>query len=111
LADAIAEVLDRRGEFAPRAWAEENIGYANATRKVNELLRNLASARGAPWTRDIVPKKNAPALRYAEPGRYREFAADYEALAAWLRGPGGVIAATAGVAPSGLGAGRSRGDA
>jgi glycosyltransferase involved in cell wall biosynthesis len=84
LADAITYVLEHPGEFDPRGWATENVGYANATRTVNAALRDMARRRGLTWTRDIAAKKNAPNLRYAEPGLYKEFESEYEALREYL---------------------------
>ena len=84
LADAIVHVLDYAEAFDPRGWAMENAGYANATRKINAALSELAHRRGLPWTRDIVAKKNAPNLRYAELGIYKEFEEEYERLSSYL---------------------------
>ncbi len=84
LADALAAVIDGRDRFDPAAYAREELGYANAARKVNEALRRLALAKGRPWTRDIVGKRNAPNLRYVEPGVYARFAGDYDGLASAL---------------------------
>jgi glycosyltransferase involved in cell wall biosynthesis len=84
LAAAIARVVDRPEDFDPRAWALENIGYENATRIVNGALRESARARGRAWTRDIAAKKNAPNLRYAEPGLYNSFEPEYERLSQYL---------------------------
>lgn len=78
---ALLAVIDGRDRFDPAAYAREELGYANATRKVNDGLRRLALARGRAWTRDIVAKRNAPNLRYVEPGAYARFATDYESLA------------------------------
>lgn len=85
LADALVDVVDHRDRFDPRAYAERALGWANATRTVNAALRAMAERRGLPWTRDAVGKRNAPNLRYAEPGRYRTFAASYASLAGALR--------------------------
>jgi glycosyltransferase involved in cell wall biosynthesis len=84
LAEAIVYVLDHPEAFEPRQWAMKNAGYANATRKVNATLAELARRRGLPWTRDIVAKRNAPNLKYAEPGVYKEFAEEYERLSDFL---------------------------
>lgn len=84
LANAIVHVLDHPEAFDPRGWAMENAGYANATRKINAALAGLARRRGLPWTRDIVAKKNAPNLRYAELGIYKEFEDEYERLSNFL---------------------------
>ena len=84
LADALIRVIDARERFDPADYAREELGWPNATRKVNAALRAMALAKGHPWTRDIVGKRNAPNLRYIEPGTYSRFAADYESLAASL---------------------------
>lgn len=84
LADAITHVLEHPEEFDPREWALEHVGYSNATRTINAALRDMAARRGLPWTRDIVAKKNAPNLRYAEPGIYKKFDAEYESLREFL---------------------------
>lgn len=84
LADAIVRVLDHPQTFDPRAWAMQNAGYPNATRKINAGLSEMAQRRGLPWTRDIVAKKNAPNLRYAQPGVYREFEEEYQRLHEFL---------------------------
>lgn len=84
LADAIKTVLDNADKFDPRGWALANAGYHNATNKINQALAEMASNRGYPWTRDIVAKKNAPNLRYAEAGRYQEFEREYDRLREYL---------------------------
>jgi glycosyltransferase involved in cell wall biosynthesis len=84
LADAMLYVLGHSAAFDPRGWAMENAGYPNATRKINLALSKLARHRGLPWTRDIVAKKNAPNLRYAELGVYKKFDEEYERLCHFL---------------------------
>lgn len=84
LARAIAEIVDHPEAFEPRAWALENIGYENATRTINEALRELAGRRGLRWTKDVVAKKNAPNLRYAQRGLYQEFTEEYGRLQDYL---------------------------
>lgn len=84
LAGAIAAIVDDPARFDPRGWALEHIGYENATKIINEALRDSAARRGLPWTRDIVAKKNAPNLRYAQPGLYEEFESEYQRLQAYL---------------------------
>ncbi|MDT4965830.1 MAG: hypothetical protein QOJ64_567 [Acidobacteriota bacterium] len=84
LADTISYVLDHPTAFDSRGWALEHVGYANATRNINRTLRTMAESRGLPWTRDIVEKKNAPNLRYAQPGLYRSFDLEYERLQDYL---------------------------
>ena len=84
LADAIAKIVNHPEAFDPRGWALKNIGYENATKGVNEALKQSAQRRGLPWTRDIVAKRNAPNLRYATPGVYKEFESEYERLSELL---------------------------
>jgi glycosyltransferase involved in cell wall biosynthesis len=84
LADAMLYVLGHSAAFDPRGWAMENAGYPNATTKINLALSKLARHRGLPWTRDIVAKKNAPNLRYAELGVYKKFEEEYERLCHFL---------------------------
>lgn len=84
LADALLAVIDGRDRFDPGAYAREELGYANATRRVNDALKSIAHANGHPFPRDIVAKRNAPNLRYVELGVYARFAADYEGLASAL---------------------------
>ena len=84
LADSIVYVLEHSEEFDPRGWAIENAGYANATRKINEVLSEMSQRRGLPWTRDIIAKKNAPNLRYAEPDVYGQFEEEYQRLNEFL---------------------------
>jgi hypothetical protein len=84
LSEAINHVLNHRDDFDPRGWAQANAGYLNATRKINDALKEMAQKQGLPWTRDIAAKKSAPNLRYAQPGLYQELATEYEKLEAYL---------------------------
>jgi len=84
LAEAIEYVLEHPDAFDPRGWAMENAGYDNATDKIDAALAEMAGRRGHPWTTDIVAKKNAPNLRYAEAGVYKDYAAEYERLSDFL---------------------------
>jgi glycosyltransferase involved in cell wall biosynthesis len=84
LAEAIKRVLEHPEDFDPRAWAMENAGYANANKKINRALSEMADERGLPWTKNIAAKKSAPNLRYAEAGRYKQFESEYESLRAYL---------------------------
>ena len=84
LGAAIGYVLEHHEEFDPRQWALENAGYRNATQKINASLRQMSERRGLAWTKDIVAKKSAPELRYAQPGTYKIFAEEYERLKDYL---------------------------
>jgi glycosyltransferase involved in cell wall biosynthesis len=87
LAEVILSVVDQGYRFRPRQWALANTGWVNSTRLLNEALRAVAHRRGHPWTRDIVGKKNAPELRYAEQGVYKQFESEYERLQEFLLTP------------------------
>jgi glycosyltransferase involved in cell wall biosynthesis len=85
LDEAVVRVLDAPGAFRPREWAVAHTGWARSTDALNGALRTAAEARGLPWTHDIAAKKNAPNLRYAIPGAYRDFAGEYASLEECLR--------------------------
>jgi glycosyltransferase involved in cell wall biosynthesis len=84
LADAIRRILDGPQTFRPREWALQNTGYTNSSRILNEVLRERSLRRGFSWTTDIDEKKNAPNLRYARAGLYREYEEEYAGLASYL---------------------------
>lgn len=84
LGTAIGYVLEHQKEFEPRQWALANAGYGNATRTINAALSKMSERRGLPWTKDIVAKKSAPELRYAQAGDYKIFAEEYERLKNFL---------------------------
>ena len=81
LPDAIRTVVDGRRPFDPRGWALAHTGYENATRAAEDVLRGLSERRGLPWTRGLARKKG---VRYAVPGAYAGFAAEYERLKRFL---------------------------
>ena len=85
LAAAITRVLDARATYHARAWAEQHTGYRNSTAALNDALRALSTRRGLPWTRNIVEKRNAPDLLYADPGDVERFAGEYAALREFMR--------------------------
>ena len=85
LGEAILRVLRDPDAFHPLEWARANSGYLNSTRAMNTLLRQMAERRGLPWTRDIVPKKNAPEVRYAEERDRLVMEPEYPLLAPFLR--------------------------
>jgi glycosyltransferase involved in cell wall biosynthesis len=84
LIDAIKYILDNVGEFDPRGWALENVGYPNSSKKIDVALKAMCQDRNRLWTRSIVAKKNGPHLRYTDLGQYEEFADEYESLRAYL---------------------------
>ena len=80
----ILSAVDGWQRFRPAEWARANTGWANSSRMLNQALLTIAREQGLPWTRDIVCKKNAPNLRYAQAGVHREFEAEYERLKGYL---------------------------
>lgn len=51
----LSEMIERSGEFTPRAWASENISAELSSQKLNEILCQHSLRTGKPWTRDIAP--------------------------------------------------------
>ena len=86
LGSDIAAVLDHPERYSPADWAEHNTGYRNATNIVNEALKKQAISAGQPWTVDIVPKRNAPHLRYTREDDEAVFASEFETLQQLMRG-------------------------
>jgi len=66
LQDAIVEMISNFRKYNPRKWAFENTGYINSTRKLNDILKELALEKGEVWTQDIFFKHNSPHARYAK---------------------------------------------
>jgi glycosyltransferase involved in cell wall biosynthesis len=85
LADAIVDVRSNASGFRPRAWADAHSGYRNATSAIGAVLKQMSERRGLPWTRDIVPKKNAPELRYVDDAEQARMDPEYELLGALMR--------------------------
>jgi glycosyltransferase involved in cell wall biosynthesis len=51
-------------EYNPLKWALDNISPLVTTRKLSLCLQKIAEDRGELWTREIVPKVNAPEVNY-----------------------------------------------
>jgi len=85
LDDALVRMTGQSGGAATRTWAMEHTGAPRATQLLNERLRGLALAAGEPWTRDLVPKKNAPNLRYVRQQDSIDLSSKYQELCAFLR--------------------------
>ena len=84
LPEAIRYILEHPGQFSPRAFLLERSGNVNAHRMLNEKLKEIALENGEPWTRDIVPKKNAPSLRYVNEEDRLEMEPHYSDLEEYL---------------------------
>jgi len=80
LTEGLLRMKEGYAAFTPRAWAEKNTGYINATRMLNEQLRRIALAEGEEWTRDIFTKKNMPAAMYAHEDEAAEADREYERM-------------------------------
>ena len=85
LAPALDTALARSSNFSPRQWAVRHTGFEAATARLNEVLRDLAERRRAPWTRPAVAKKNQPNLQYADDADRVRLDAAYDGLAEYLR--------------------------
>jgi hypothetical protein len=57
-------MLENYRRFTPRSWALEHTGSKNATRKLNSLLKSIATSKGEKWDVDIVEKVNSPNFSY-----------------------------------------------
>jgi glycosyltransferase involved in cell wall biosynthesis len=55
LGQQLTELIERAGEYSPRAWAEKNIGCHQSSGTLNDLLRQHALKDGQEWTQDIAP--------------------------------------------------------
>jgi glycosyltransferase involved in cell wall biosynthesis len=84
LAQKIRYMLDNYRNFTPRTWALANTGSEAATRILDGVLAGAARAGGAPYTRSIVEKTNAPNLGYKQPEQRASFAADYDFVTSCL---------------------------
>lgn len=85
LASTLLEFREGWRAFDPRPWALANIAPERSTHELERVLRDLAAARGEPWTRGLVAKCNVPELRYypdESAGRH------LEPIAALLAGSG-----------------------
>ena len=85
LGEAIVSVLKNPGAYRPLEWARANSGFANSTDALNAILQEMARRRGSPWTRDIVPKKNTPEIRYAREQDRLQMEPEYALIAQHLR--------------------------
>jgi glycosyltransferase involved in cell wall biosynthesis len=85
LADELIAAVRRAEDYSPRSWALDNTGYAVATHRLDELLAELATRRGNPWSSHLVPKMNQPNLRYASEADRLRLDSEYDRLVRFLR--------------------------
>jgi glycosyltransferase involved in cell wall biosynthesis len=83
--DAILRVIQDGCSFDPVGWAVENTGFAASTERVNNALKEIAESQGEVWSHNIVPKRNAPHLRYAHEHDRQSLVSEYERLVAFKR--------------------------
>jgi hypothetical protein len=77
---AIADVLDAKDRFRPRAWAMDHIPSSRAQDRLNEILREHARASGRPWTRDLARMCWRPDPIYQEPREAASMQIAYDEL-------------------------------
>lgn len=85
LKDKILYMLEHYRKFSPRQWALKNTGSANATRILDETIRQVVTKAGGQYTRHLVEKTNSPNLGYRDPTDRERFGADYEFVRSCLR--------------------------
>jgi hypothetical protein len=67
LLQALLHFKTNWAEYNPREWALDNISPLVTTGKLSRCLRKIAEDKGEQWTREIVPKVNAPEVKYFYP--------------------------------------------
>jgi glycosyltransferase involved in cell wall biosynthesis len=76
------EMVTNYPKYRPRQWALKNMGYVNATRRLNKLLRNVFQKDV--WTTDIVQRMWG-ASRYANEEEKEAMKGGYQHLRTMLR--------------------------
>jgi glycosyltransferase involved in cell wall biosynthesis len=76
----LGEMVERSASFQPRSWAMANITCHQATRKLNDILRNYCTEAGLPWSRGIVPMCWRPDPAYVNESDDQHMASAYEQL-------------------------------
>lgn len=64
LADALRWFRSNYRSLNPRKWALENISCRVSTRRLEEMLREIAGEQREPWTQPLVPKVNRPEFEF-----------------------------------------------
>jgi len=59
-------VIENRNQFSPRNWALANTGANITSAKLNSVVKDMALAKGEPWTKDLAGKANRPNLDYLD---------------------------------------------
>ena len=75
------EVVERYGEFTPRAWMMDHMTPQTAAAILGKAVRDVAVQRGESWTSEPVAKVvELTHARYWDPADQQRFARDYEFL-------------------------------
>src|SRR5215831_583761 len=72
-------------EYNPREWALDNISPLVTTRKLSRCLQKIAEDKGELWSREIVPKVNAPEVTYFYPEDERSMLDSQTVLSLFLK--------------------------
>jgi len=72
-------------QYNPRAWALDNISPLVTTRKLSRCLQKIAEDKGELWTRELVPKVNAPEVKYFYPEDERSMLDSQTVVSLFLR--------------------------
>ncbi len=67
LKDTLLYFRNHWEKYNPREWALKNISPLVTAKKLSKYLKIIAQDKGEPWTKDIIPKVNAPELKYFYP--------------------------------------------
>lgn len=86
LPDVMLSMVERHAEYDPRGWVMENMTPQIATARLNQSIKRVASARGEPWSSDIVVKTvQLQCALYWNPDEASRFAEDYAYLRSLVR--------------------------
>jgi glycosyltransferase involved in cell wall biosynthesis len=72
-------------QYNPRQWALDNISPLITTKKLSRSLQKIAQDEGNLWTRDTVPKVNAPEVKYFYPEDERSMLDSQTVLSLFLK--------------------------
>jgi hypothetical protein len=81
----ILGMLDHLERFEPRKWFLRHSGSLNASRQLNDRLREIFGRLGYSWQEDIVPLGSSGPNRYVDPAHYRRFLPEFADLLAVFR--------------------------
>ena len=80
LPGAILDILHHIERFEPRQWFLRHSGSMNASRQLNDRLREIFDQLGYSWHEDIVPLGSSGPNRYVDPDHYRRFLPEFANL-------------------------------